>query len=136
MKQMIKTIFLVLLLGCQPQEGKVNKDKLIELTNKYFSVFSEKNIDVLSSMFSEDVVLRDWENSHQGKEAVVKANKAIFDSVKTIHVTTKNMVVGELEVAAEIEVNINDSEVRLLVTDVLSFNSELKIKSVRAYKGN
>ncbi len=38
---------------------------------KYFQVFSDKNIDTLSEMFSDDVELRDWNIFASGKKNVV-----------------------------------------------------------------
>ena len=57
---------------------------LKSLAEQYFEAFSRKDITVLADMFESDVILRDWEIFAAGKEAVVDANKRIFDSVDTI----------------------------------------------------
>ncbi len=109
-------------------------DKALE----YFTTFSEQDSKGLRSMFSDDVYLRDWEIIANGIDEVVDANQSIFDSVETIvvnpiqlyHSTTPECDV----VIAEIEIIINDDET-LLVTDILEFDGNNKIKSVRAYKG-
>ena len=105
---------------------------------EYFTTFSEKDSEGLRGMFSDDIHLRDWEIIANGIDEVVDANQSIFDSVETIivnpvqlyHSTTSESDV----VIAEIEIIINDDET-LLVTDILEFDDNNKIKSVRAYKG-
>jgi hypothetical protein len=105
---------------------------------EYFTTFSEKDSEGLRSMFSDDVILRDWEIIANGIDEVVDANQSIFDSVETIVVNPVQLyhsITSESDVViAEIEIIINDDET-LLVTDILEFDDNNKIKSVRAYKG-
>jgi hypothetical protein len=111
---------------------------ILDKSLEYFTTFSEKDTDGLRSMFSEDVVLRDWEIMANGIDEVVAANQDIFDRVDTI-VATPIRVWDFLSqednvVVAELEIVVNDEET-LLVTDILEFDDDEKIKSIRAYKG-
>ena len=114
---------------------------MVDLVDKaltYFKTFSNKDSEGLRSLFSENVYLRDWEILANGIDEVVEVNQNIFDSVNTIAVTPirvwdflsheDNVVVAELEIV------VNDEET-LLVTDILEFDDDEKIKSIRAYKG-
>jgi|TARA_Y100001947_G_C10233695_1_gene258653 hypothetical protein len=111
---------------------------ILDKSLEYFVTFSEKDIEGLKNMFSDNVSLRDWEISVEGIDEVLKANQNIFDSVDTIVVKPirvwdflsqeDNVVVAELEIV------VND-EVTELVTDILEFDDDEKIKSIRAYKG-
>ncbi len=111
---------------------------ILDKSLEYFVTFSEKDIEGLKNMFSDNVSLRDWEISVEGIDEVLKANQNIFDSVDTIVVNPirvwdflsqeDNVVVAELEIV------VND-EVTELVTDILEFDDDEKIKSIRAYKG-
>ncbi len=111
---------------------------ILDKSLEYFATFSEKDIEGLKNMFSDNVSLRDWEISVEGIDEVLKANQNIFDSVDTIVVKPirvwdflsqeDNVVVAELEIV------VND-EVTELVTDILEFDDDEKIKSIRAYKG-
>ena len=111
---------------------------ILDKSLEYFTTFSEKDSDGLRNMFSNDVYLRDWEILANGIDEVVDANQSIFDSVNTIVVTPirvwdflsheDNVVVAELEIV------VNDEET-LLVTDILEFDNDNKIESIRAYKG-
>ena len=109
---------------------------LKELTTEYFAIFSNKDIDNLSKLFDETVVLKDWEIEKFGKSEVISANQNIFDSVDSITVTPVKIFVDENTTASEItiEVDVNGKVEHLNVVDVIEFSSENKILSVTAYK--
>ena len=111
---------------------------ILDKSLEYFTTFSEKDSDGLRNMFSNDVYLRDWEILANGIDEVVAANKDIFDNVESI-VATPIRVWDFLShednvVVAELEIVVNGEE-KLLVTDILEFDDDEKIKSIRAYKG-
>ena len=106
---------------------------LKQLAKNYFETFSRMDINALEALFSDDIVLRDWEQSAIGKVDVVTANQKLFHSVVSIQVDPVQIYQDENTVVAELIVTIN-SEIRLLVTDVITFTGD-KISSVRAYKG-
>ena len=105
------------------------KDQAIQ----YFETFSRKDTTGLSELFTDNAVTRDWDTAAEGKDAVLTANKNIFDSVDTITVTPLALYEDGNTVAAEIEVLLNGVE-KLLVVDVITFEGN-KISSLRAYKG-
>jgi ketosteroid isomerase-like protein len=107
---------------------------LLDKALEYFTTFSEKDAEGLRSMFSEDVILIDWEIMANGIDEVVDANQNIFDSVDTIIVTPIKLHESPNTIVGEIEISINDEET-ILVTDVLEFDENEKIKEIRAYKG-
>lgn len=104
------------------------------LALKYFEFFSNKDIKNLKLMFSEDVDLRDWEINATGIESVLDANLKIFNSVKTIMAKPISLIVEDSNLSAELEIIVNDVEI-LRVVDIIQFNNEKKIKSIRAFKG-
>ena len=106
---------------------------MIEKACIYFDAFSDKDLDKLSEVYSEDVVLTDWDIHFEGKNDVLEANKNLFDSLDSINIKVTNIGQNEHNVFAEIDILIND-DLLLHVVDVLSFNSDSKIKSIRAYK--
>jgi len=108
---------------------------LTEMSRKYFEIFSAKDLDGLAEMFADDVVLRDWEISALGKEDVLAANQKIFESVTNISVKPLKSCEQGNTVMTEIEIDVNADESKLLVVDVIDFDGQGKIKSVRAYKG-
>ena len=111
---------------------------ILDKSLEYFATFSEKDSEGLRGMFADNVCLRDWEILANGIDEVVDANQSIFDSVDTI-VATPIRVWDFLShednvVVAELEIVVNDEET-LLVTDILEFDTDDKIESIRAYKG-
>lgn len=107
-----------------------NKDKVLH----YFKYFSNKDLDSLSELFAEDVRLEDWEIAEATKEKVLEANKKIFDSVDTIIVKPLYFYYdNEDSFAVEILIVVDDKEF-LEVVDIIRFNEEGLIDSVKAYK--
>jgi ketosteroid isomerase-like protein len=111
-----------------------NREKL----EVYFDTFSNKDINTLSKMFSNDVVLNDWNVSVSGKTEVVNTVKNIFDEVSSIKVTPlKIYSMNENSFAVETTIAVNTEESycsTLDVIDVIEFNVKGLIKSVNAYK--
>ena len=111
---------------------------LVDKALTYFKTFSNKDSEGLRSMFSNTVYLRDWDITAEGIDEVLNANTRIFDVVDTIVATPirvwdflsqeDNVVVAELEIVV-------NKETKLLVTDILEFDDDDKIKAIRAYKG-
>lgn len=109
---------------------------LKDLTIEYFKIFSNKNINELSELFDDSIVLKDWDIEKFGKGEVVKANQNIFDSVDKITVTPVKVCSDGNITASEIriEVIIGDTIEYLNVVDFIEFSEENKIISVTAYK--
>ena len=107
---------------------------LLDKCNYYFKVFSKKKIDELSELFSDDITLRDWENNASGKSEVLNVNKKIFNNLESISVVPINLYQNENKIIAELEIIINGKE-KILVVDIISFNNDGKIKSIKAFKG-
>jgi hypothetical protein len=107
-----------------------------EKLKKYFQTFSNKDLDGLSEMFSETVILADWNISVFGKKDVLDANKGIFDSVNSIAVNPYAYYGGNNAYAVEltIEVDIDGKIEELQVVDVITFDEEGLIDTIKAYK--
>ena len=111
----------------------------MDLYNKtvaYFEAFSRGDLDALSEFYANNIYLRDWEGTYVGSMAVLNANKALFDNVDALVIRpiALHFDADSHTVAAEIEIMISESE-PLLVVDVIEFNSQGEILSIRAYKG-
>ena len=57
------------------------------LIDTYFKFFSSKDINSLKKMFSNEIILKDWEINAVGINQVVEANKKIFNSVNSIEIS-------------------------------------------------
>jgi hypothetical protein len=104
------------------------------LSLRYFYLFSTKNLDAIAKMFALGCQLRDWENAAVGKDDVVAVYEKIFNSVDSITATPGALYEDGDNIIAELLITINGAE-QILVTDIITFNDDGKIISVRAYKG-
>ena len=108
---------------------------LLEKCKFYFELFSKKDLEELSHLFSDDIVLRDWETLAIGKKEVIAANKNIFESLDNIQVKLLNQSLSDNNrVYNQIIIEINNKET-LLVIDVIVFDENGLIKKIEAYKG-
>ena len=110
------------------------KENIKEIALSYFKKFSQKNLNGLREMFDENVTLRDWDINEAGIENVLKANSNIFQSVNTIKVMPQNIILENNFISAELKIIVNDEE-ELKVVDLIEFNKNGKITSIKAFKG-
>jgi hypothetical protein len=104
-----------------------------ELVIKYFEDFSNKDLEKLSDIFSEEITLQDWDILAEGKQNVLEANKNIFNSVDTISVNLNELYIDDNVATCIIEIVINNEET-LKVIDVIKIDTDGKIKEISAYK--
>lgn len=109
-------------------------DKLKDICIRYFSNFSKKDLSKLKNDFSEDIILRDWEIEENGLESVIRVISTIFEKNYSINIKVINLIRENHQVAAEIEILINEEEL-IKVVDIIKFNNQNKIYSITAYKG-
>lgn len=113
--------------------------QLIAMSNKehllaYLRHYSHRDLDRVSSMFAEDVTLRDWNISVVGKAAAVAETSRNFESCRSIEIEALGIYEGGDTVAGELRIVV-DGVTELYVVDVISFDPDGKIKSIRAYLG-
>ncbi len=107
--------------------------ELIEIAKKYFEFFSNKDIQNLKNLFSENIILKDWEIEANGIKSVLEANQNIFNSVDSIVVSLRNIYQDKLVLICVIDLVINNTQ-KLKVIDILKFNSSKKIEEILAFK--
>ena len=110
----------------------LEKKKIDKYIKKYFKNFSKKNLSELSKMFSNDIVLIDWNVSVRGKKAVLEVNRKIFKNKGIIikHEETCYDFVKKIA-ACKIQVIINKKKLNVL--DLIYFNQKMEIKKIIAY---
>lgn len=107
-------------------------DRTSNIVNAYVLHWNERNIPELKKLFNSSVMLRDWEGSYHGVNAVIAANEAIFESYPKINIKIKQFYFGENKIAAELVIDL-DGKMALSVIDVIEIeNSE--IVKITAYK--
>ena len=100
----------------------------------YLKHYSDKEISKISAMFADDIKLRDWKISVTGKATAIAETKKNFSSAESIEIQILHVYESAQTVIGELRIIVNKTEV-LYVVDVVTFNKNSKIKSIRAYIG-
>lgn len=108
---------------------------LEQIAEKYFKTFENKDLEKLADMFSDDVVLKDWNVFSHSKVSVLEENKNIFNSIHKLKIVIIDIHVSGMTVIGELLIYADDNPV-LPVVDIIKFDSDYKIKSIVAYRGN
>ena len=109
-------------------------DILRNKVNLYFNYFSNKNLNLITNLFAENIRLRDWEIDELGSLNVTNAIKNIFQNVDTIEIVPLDVQIYKFKAYCEINIVINSSE-NLKVVDIIDFDNKGFITSIKAFKG-
>jgi hypothetical protein len=104
-----------------------------QLAIRYFQSWTNKDIATLDLLMADNVVVTDWDGQAVGKQEVLKFNKTLFDKFESLNVDIIKIAIGQDTVMAEIRVIVNNKDV-VNVVDVIDYDQDDKIKSIRAYK--
>ena len=113
-------------------------NKNIQQLRKYFQAFSDKNIEVLIEMFSDDIILIDWNNTFTGKDQVVNEVQGIFTNFNNIKLEITDIFSSlnkDDSFACEIVIVFDDLE-PLYIMDLIEFDDEGRIEKLTAYNRN
>jgi ketosteroid isomerase-like protein len=105
------------------------------IVEKYFEAFAAKDMEALSNLYHDDIVLNEWNmNKFVGKAAVLEANRQLFAQFKDIDVTISSSGEdGELPLSLnEIVLSLDGHLVRAV--DAIQIIDE-KIIYIMAYRG-
>lgn len=100
----------------------------------YLEAYSAKDLHEVSDMFADNIALRDWKISVLGKEAAIAETDKNFQSADSIEIEVLRTHESPDAVAGELRITVDSSEI-LHVVDVVTFNADGKISSIRAYLG-
>lgn len=103
------------------------------ITTKYFELWQTKNVEGLSKLFDDEIVLEDWDNLIKGKDALLKFNSDFFNSVNLIELNVVSFHCYDHNTFSELNIIIDG--VKLTVLDKIVFNENLKITLIKAFKG-
>lgn len=100
----------------------------------YLEAYSRKDLEAVAGMFADDIALRDWKISVSGKETAVAETEKNFNSADSIRIEILNTYESDDAVAGELRITVDESEV-LHVVDVVTYDADGRICSIRAYLG-
>ena len=101
------------------------------LTEMYFNAFKSKDLSILGNLYAPNVELTDWVGAWFGKDSVLESNRQLFETDFELSVNSSlqlnNATYNQITIRFESEV--------IEVMDVIKFNKDFEIESIRAYKG-
>jgi hypothetical protein len=100
-------------------------------TNEYFEAISSKDLVKLSEMYSDNVSLIDWNGSWFKPDNVLEANKQLFQNDFELKVL--DIVQSDNKTFNTIVIKIDNEIVEIM--DVIEFDDNFRIISIKAYKG-
>ena len=102
----------------------------------YFKSFNEKNLNALSTLYSPNVILKDWIGEWVGKDNVLHENRKLFKNEFTLTLESTKFFfdenMGMNRTINDIVIEIGGETIKA-VDDIL-FNANNKIYSITAYK--
>lgn len=105
----------------------------VDAAHDYFKSFIRKDLKSLYQCLTPEVVLKDWEGTVTGREALLAHNEQFFNSITDLKVLVNNVAENGRHVFAELEIIIDGESIR--VVDVLEFDLDTyDIKLIKAYK--
>lgn len=114
------------------------KDKIISSVNTYINAFEEKNLDAIIDLFAENCWIEDpvGTEKKEGKTALRAFYQGAIDMGAVGKLESEIRVAGnEAAFAFSIDVDTGDGIMSIRPIDVMTFNNEGKITSMRAFFG-
>ena len=107
-------------------------ENLIPKAERYFQLFSSKNIKGLENeIYADDVHLRDWNGEWTGKQAVLEMNENLF--VNDFKIEVESIKQSDSTTIVLFTLFITDTELK--VADIIDWDDTGKIKRILAYNG-
>ena len=112
----------------------MSKNNFKVRTQEYFEAFRTKNISILNKLYSNDVILIDWDVNVAGKSEVLNINNILFKEDFILEVL--DSIQYENQTINTLLIEIPKHKIAIEVIDVLTFNYKtFEIEKIRAYKG-
>ena len=107
-------------------------ENLIPKTERYFELFSTKNVKGLENeIYSDNIFLRDWNGEWRGKQAVLEMNENLFVNDFKID----NIQIKQADITTIVQFDLHISDTILRVVDIIDWNENGKIERILAYNG-
>ncbi|MEM1257336.1 MAG: nuclear transport factor 2 family protein [Bacteroidota bacterium] len=107
-----------------------NKERCLS----YLTMYANKDLDGVTALFADGIILRDWKIRVVGKQKAVEETKKNFEAAQSLTIDVLSTYENTDTVAAELKIVVNKVEA-LYVVDVITFNEDGLITSIRAYLG-
>ena len=111
---------------------KNNNMDLVKKAERYFELFSTKNVKGLENeIYADNIFLRDWNGEWRGKQAVLEMNENLFVNEFRID----NIQIKQADITTIVQFDLHIADTVLKVADVIDWNENGKIERILAYNG-
>lgn len=86
----------------------MNIDCLSPLIKTYFKAFCDKDLNTIANILSQNVSLKDWNNSVTSKQDVLDVFKSIFNTFLKIDVKIQSFLESDSKVYVEMVLELDD----------------------------
>jgi hypothetical protein len=109
------------------------RNKIQYIVDTYFTAFNNKDIDILTNLYADNVILSEWDaNIFVGKAKVLEANRNLFSIAPNLQITVISSGITNNISINEIVVVVNDDMVKVVDSITIVNN---KISKIMAYRG-
>jgi ketosteroid isomerase-like protein len=102
-----------------------------EVSTDYLIAFGLGDIQRLKELYSDDIVLTDWNGQWNGKTRVLEMNNEIFKLKPVVHIHEIQQIGNRTY--NHITIHINNESIKVI--DVIEWSNDFKIIFISAYKG-
>ena len=108
----------------------------VNFVKKYLAAFAAKDLDQLDEIYSDDITIRDWEDTISGKEQVLMANKHLFNITDHISIHIKDVAYNNKIIFVNVDLIAisGKDKVHLPVMYMVEINDKGKISYINAFK--
>lgn len=113
----------------------LDKTLTLEINNKYFEAFQNKDLVELRTLYNPSINLTDWTGEWIGIDTVLDENEAFFKNRFTLTVVSTNEFYAEgaenpIGYSNNITIEVNGETLNII--DELIFDNDYKINSIYA----
>jgi len=106
----------------------------IKHLRQYLSAYARKDLQAIEAMLADDATLQDWNLKVEGKAEVLRETRKNFEAAQSIEIEIRREFGNGADVAAELRIVV-DGTIQLEVVDIVRFNAEALVESIKSYKG-
>ncbi len=113
------------------KEEKLEYKNFKEVSNDYLLAFGLGDIQRLKELYSDGIVLTDWNGQWRGKTSVLEMNNEIFKLRPAVHIHQIEQIGNRTY--NHITLHIGNESIKII--DVIDWSNDFKIIFISAYKG-
>ena len=112
----------------KPNTKTMEDNLLRRYAVEYFKKFRDKDLEGLSNMYADNIILQDWTGTFAGKQSVLNMNTNFFESNFNIHIKSIDVQIPR----AYVRFDLTIGDIVTSIYDSILFDGEYKILFISA----